>query len=237
LENKFFFLKSINFKYKSKCCDIYAKTFNKENFRELELGFKLNKNIEELVFNNNNIGENKEILEDNLTSLLHCKNLNEISFYRENITFNKGNIKLICNTLKKLEKFSWIWFDGNILGNNKDDINELCFFKIDNNNNIERLSLFDNSLGLNSEENLKNLFNAINLNKKLKYLNIKNNGFNSSNINFELLVKLNFLKEVNLISNNFNKEAKEKFKIINIKYKINTINYNNNNNYEVLKIF
>ncbi len=237
MENKFFFLKSINFKYKSKCCDIYAKTFNKENFRELELGFKLNKNIEELVFNNNNIGENKEILEDNLTSLLHCKNLNEISFYRENITFNKGNIKLICNTLKKLEKFSWIWFDGNILGNNKDDINELCFFKIDNNNNIERLSLFDNSLGLNSEENLKNLFNAINLNKKLKYLNIKNNGFNSSNINFELLVKLNFLKEVNLISNNFNKEAKEKFKIINIKYKINTINYNNNNNYEVLKIF
>jgi len=80
MENKFNFLRSINLKYNSKRCDIYGKIFDKENLGELEIGFKLNKNIEILVFNNNNLGGNEEALKDILSSILYCENLKEISF-------------------------------------------------------------------------------------------------------------------------------------------------------------
>ena len=79
------------------------------------------------------------------------------------------------------------------------------------NNKLERLSLFDNSLGLDSNENLNILYNGINYNKNLKYLDLGNNGFNTYNKNFGHMIKLKGLK-VNLNSNNFNKEKKKNLK-------------------------
>ena len=86
-----------------------------------------------------------------------------------------------------------------------------------NNKTIDNLYLGYNSLGLNSKENLKLLFEGLKDNKTMKELVLDGNKFTEYDENFKLLAENTSLKVIGLRLNNFNKEAKEEFRNLNEK--------------------
>ena len=217
------FLKKINFKKDSTEVYIDNLLFNKDNLRQLNIGLKLNQNIEELFLSRNNLGENTEALDEILLSIQkYCKKLNWIAFYHQNLGSNPKDINKICNTLSQLNNLKTFSLWNNNLGSNLDNMKIISDF-LKNNKTIEYLGLGDNSLGLNSKENLKLLFEGLKDNKTMKTLDLNYNNFTEYDENFKLLAENTSLKAIYLYGNKFNKEAKEEFRKINLNEKTKNI--------------
>jgi hypothetical protein len=175
--------------------DLLNKEKGSEALEKILSLIKSCKNLKSIIFNNEKLNENTEIINRIFCELSQLNNLTSIYLYDNNLGENIECMKVLSNFLKNNKRIELLSLSHNSLGLNSKDNLQLLYEGLFDNKNLKELYLsnnkfttFDESFRLLAEnfngksinlmgnkfnEEAKNEFRKINLNEKTK--NIFNN--------------------------------------------------------------